>query len=244
MTKVGPLEQLTSGFTREIVRDYVEALLPPLWTRVHGPEVVPDFHADSGLVITLAASHRNGPQCGVRHPVPAFVEPLAVASELGLLLANACKEAESKYAGRLGPRAMRFALVRPGAQRPTRGTSGSSGYDLYAPERVRIQSMRIVVVHTGVVLELPDGFEAQVRPRSSMAKRGLWASLGTVDEDYRGEIGATIVNLNNEDATIEKGDRIGQVVLSRVEHVRWVETPEGELSKTERGIGGFGSTGA
>ena len=100
------------------------------------------------------------------------------------------------------------------------------------------------VIGTGLKIALPEGFEAQVRPRSGLAaKHGISVlnSPGTIDADYRGEIGVIIVNLSNEDFTIHPGERIAQLVLARFEQINWQITES--LSQTERGDGGFGSTG-
>lgn len=132
--------------------------------------------------------------------------------------------------------------LAPGAYCPTRGTAGSSGYDLYAPADIVIRTGEVVVIHSGVSVELPDEtWEVQIRPRSSMSKRGLWAATGTVDSDYRGVIGATIANIGKDDARINRGERFAQMVFARVEHV--VMDVVAELSVTVRGTGGFGSSG-
>src|SRR5882672_9523768 len=110
--------------------------------------------------------------------------------------------------------------LAPDAYMPRRGSAGSSGYDLYAPSDVLIRPGQVVVIHSGVSIELPDEtWEVQIRPRSSMSKRGLWAATGTVDSDYRGIVGATIVNLGSEDARVNRGERFAQLVFARVEHV-------------------------
>jgi dUTP pyrophosphatase len=100
-------------------------------------------------------------------------------------------------------------------------------------------------VPTGLILELPEGYEGQVRPRSGLAlKSGLTClnSPGTIDSDYRGEVRVILVNLSQEPVTLRRGDRIAQLVLSPVSRAEWVPV-EGELSATPRGQGGFGSTG-
>lgn len=99
-------------------------------------------------------------------------------------------------------------------------------------------------IPTGLYIELPDGFEAQIRPRSGLAaKRGLTMlnSPGTIDSDYRGEIKCIVVNLSNETQTIEPGERIAQMVIARYEQITWITADS--LSDTDRGAGGFGSTG-
>ena len=98
------------------------------------------------------------------------------------------------------------------------------------------------MVPTGLYIALPEGYEAQVRPRSGLSlKNGIVAILGTIDADYRGEVGVILVNLSNQPYCINPGDRIAQMVVSKVSQVKWDEVRE--LEETERGSGGFGSTG-
>lgn len=134
--------------------------------------------------------------------------------------------------------------LAPGAVLPARKTPGSSGYDLCALEGCQIQPGRIARIRTGVHLEIPPGLEAQVRPRSGWSARGIWVPLGTVDADYRGECWIIAANLGTEAATIAAGDRLAQLVFARVASpdVQVVELEQ--LSRTERGVGGLGSTGA
>lgn len=129
---------------------------------------------------------------------------------------------------------------------PEYETGSSAGMDLRAHlERpVNLGSMERKVIKTGLFLELPVGYEAQIRPRSGLAaKRGITVlnTPGTIDADYRGEIGVILVNLSNEAFVIEDGERIAQMVISSHERASWVEVQE--LSETTRGQGGFGSTG-
>ena len=125
-------------------------------------------------------------------------------------------------------------------------TIASAGMDLRAniDEAITLQPLERTIVKTGLFIELPIGFEAQVRPRSGLAaKKGVTVlnAPGTVDADYRGEIGVILVNLSNEDFTIENGERIAQLVIAKHERAEWVDVKE--LSETSRGEGGFGSTG-
>lgn len=109
---------------------------------------------------------------------------------------------------------------------------------------VTLQSLDRSLVPTGLFIELPVGFEAQIRPRSGLAfKHGisLVNTPGTIDADYRGEIKIILVNLSQEEFTINDGDRIAQMIISRVEHATWIEVDELQLSA--RGTGGFGHTG-
>ena len=129
---------------------------------------------------------------------------------------------------------------------PSYQTEASAGMDLRAEldEAVQLAPLERAVIDTGLYMELPAGFEAQIRPRSGLAaKKGISVlnSPGTIDADYRGEIGVILVNISNEPVRIEHGERIAQMVISRFEQARWEEVEV--LSQTERGSGGFGSTG-
>jgi len=125
-------------------------------------------------------------------------------------------------------------------------TIASAGMDL----RANISEPRVLkplersIVGTGLFIELPVGYEAQVRPRSGLAaKKGITVlnAPGTIDADYRGEVGVILVNLSNEDFTVQNGERIAQLVIAKHERAEWIEVEI--LSETSRGEGGFGSTG-
>ncbi len=125
-------------------------------------------------------------------------------------------------------------------------TEASAGMDLRAnlESPITLKPLERVIVKTGLFIELPIGYEAQVRPRSGLAaKKGITVlnAPGTIDADYRGEIGVILVNLSNDDFTIESGERVAQLVIARHERAEWEEA--GSLSETARGAGGFGSTG-
>lgn len=125
-------------------------------------------------------------------------------------------------------------------------TPASAGMDLRAniSESITLQPLERAVVKTGLFVEIPVGYEAQVRPRSGLAaKKGITVlnAPGTVDADYRGEIGVILVNLSNEEFTVVNGERIAQLVISAHEQAEWIETES--LTETARGAGGFGSTG-
>lgn len=125
-------------------------------------------------------------------------------------------------------------------------TIASAGMDLRAniTEPITIGSLERAIVPTGIFMELPVGVEAQVRPRSGLAaKKGITVlnAPGTIDADYRGEVGVILVNLSNESFVIENGERIAQMVIAKHEQGQWEEVVE--LSSTDRGEGGFGSTG-
>ena len=129
---------------------------------------------------------------------------------------------------------------------PQYATEQSAGMDLRAvlDEPVTLRSLERKVVMTDLSIALPRGFEAQVRPRSGLAaKYGITVlnTPGTIDADYRGNIGVILVNLSTEPFTINNGDRIAQLVVSKYERVEWVEVDD--LDETDRGSGGFGSTG-
>jgi len=129
---------------------------------------------------------------------------------------------------------------------PNYETIASAGMDLRAnlSEPITLKSLERTIVKTGLFIELPISYEAQVRPRSGLAaKKGITVlnSPGTVDADYRGEIGVILVNLSQEDFVIENGERIAQLIIAKHERADWVEVQE--LSETSRGEGGFGSTG-
>lgn len=129
---------------------------------------------------------------------------------------------------------------------PNYETSASAGMDLRAniSEAITLQPLERAIVKTGLFLELPIGFEAQVRPRSGLAaKNGVTVlnSPGTIDADYRGEIGVILVNLSNQVFKIENGERIAQMIIAKHERAEWIEVEE--ISITSRGTGGFGSTG-
>ncbi len=129
---------------------------------------------------------------------------------------------------------------------PQYETGQSAGMDIRAniDEPITLQPLQRTLVKTGLFIALQIGYEAQVRPRSGLAfKKGITVlnSPGTIDADYRGEIGVILVNLSNEPFVIEDGERIAQLIIAKYEQVNWEEVAE--LSETKRGAGGFGSTG-
>ena len=127
---------------------------------------------------------------------------------------------------------------------PEYKTSMSAGMDLKAniTDVWKLNPGERVMVPTGLHIALPEGYEAQVRPRSGLSlKNGIVAILGTIDADYRGEVGVILVNLSDQPFCINPGDRVAQMVVSEVTRVKWDEVRE--LEETERGSGGFGSTG-
>lgn len=129
---------------------------------------------------------------------------------------------------------------------PNYSTSLSAGMDLRAnlTESVTLKPLQRALIPTGLFIELPEGYEAQIRPRSGLAlKKGITVlnSPGTVDADYRGEIGIILINLSEEEFIIEHGERICQMVIAKHETISWDEVEI--LAETERGAGGFGHTG-
>lgn len=138
--------------------------------------------------------------------------------------------------------------IRPASsvQLPAYMTSHSAGMDLYADlaeDRLLVPGER-ALIPTGIAIALPDGYEAQIRPRSGLAlKHGITLvnSPGTIDADYRGEIGVIVINHGDEPFTIRSGERIAQMVVARFSRVEWQEAEE--LSETGRSSGGFGHTG-
>ena len=129
---------------------------------------------------------------------------------------------------------------------PAYATSGSSGMDLRAElsSPVTLKPFERQLIPTGLYLEIPDGFEAQIRPRSGLAiKQGITClnTPGTIDADYRGEIKVILINLSGEEQLIQNGDRIAQMVFQKIEIAIWEETTS--ITVTERNAGGFGHTG-
>ena len=141
---------------------------------------------------------------------------------------------------------LKFKRLKNGADLalPSYQTPGSAGMDVRAADSLVLQVGETKLVPTGFALELPPGFEVQLRPRSGLAlKHGLTMlnSPATIDSDYRGEVGVILTNLGREPFEIKRGDRIAQMVVARVERAEIAEVSE--LSESERGAGGFGHTG-
>lgn len=142
---------------------------------------------------------------------------------------------------------VKVKIVNKGRQQlPAYATSQSAGMDLRAniETSVELQPLERRLIPTGLFMALPEGFEAQVRPRSGLAlKHGITVlnTPGTIDADYRGEVGVVLVNLSNTPFTIEPGERIAQMVIAKYEQAELVEVEE--LDETERGVGGYGHSG-
>lgn len=129
---------------------------------------------------------------------------------------------------------------------PAYETRASAGLDVRANigAPIELKPLERILVKTGLFMEIPEGFECQVRSRSGLAlKKGISVlnAPGTIDADYRGEVGVILINLSNENFIIEDGERIAQLVFAKVKQAKWIEVEV--LSDTERGVGGFGSTG-
>ena len=129
---------------------------------------------------------------------------------------------------------------------PFYSTEHSAGMDLWAflPEPLTLQPLERALIPTGLFMELPEGYEAQVRPRSGLAiKNGITVlnTPGTVDADYRGEVKIILINLSNEPFTVQNGDRIAQMIIAKYEKISWNQVEQ--LSDTERGSRGFGGSG-
>jgi len=139
--------------------------------------------------------------------------------------------------------ALKVRLLRPGARLPTRATPGASGLDLYACLEAGLElGPDVTLIPTGIAVEVPQGYEVQVRPRSGLARRGVSVVLGTVDSDYRGEVFVNMHTIGTlQSYRIQDGDRIAQLVVARVELLPAVEVEE--LSESLRDDGGYGSTG-
>ena len=140
---------------------------------------------------------------------------------------------------------IRIQRIHPAASLPSyaHGPAEDAGMDLCAVEEVTLEPGLPRLVPTGLVVELPAGYEGQVRPRSGLALRhaiGMPNAPGTIDPGYRGEIRVILINLGREPYTIHAGDRIAQLIVARYETVEWVE---GEVAGSRRGAGGFGSSG-
>lgn len=141
------------------------------------------------------------------------------------------------------PYTVKIKEMTEGARLPEFKTPGASCMDVYAAKSVTIGSMKTVIVPCGFAMEMPLGMEGQLRPRSGLSLSGLMVSFGTIDQDYRGEVGAIVTNLTEDMRRVVSGDRIAQLAfcVARTEGARFSVVKH--LSHTSRGDGGFGSTG-
>lgn len=143
-------------------------------------------------------------------------------------------------------RIARISDEYPDVPLPRYVTEGAAGMDIHAAvkDEVVIRPGETMLVPSGFAIELPHGYEAQVRPRSGLAIRhqvGILNSPGTIDSDYRGEVKIILTNFGANDFVVRRGDRIAQIIIARYERIQWDEVPR--LQDTERGAGGFGHTG-
>jgi dUTP pyrophosphatase len=146
----------------------------------------------------------------------------------------------------LAVKILRIDTLRNDIPLPAYATEGSAGMDLCAAvdEDLEIPPAETVLVPTGFIIELPKGYEAQVRPRSGLAIKhsiGIMNAPGTIDSDYRGEVKVIVTNFGKKSFTVRRGDRIAQMVIARYERVSWEESSS--LAESARGSGGFGHTG-
>lgn len=141
------------------------------------------------------------------------------------------------------PLDVRFSLLDPSAKEPTYAKPGDSGADLCAVSETCVPTLGVTKIPLGFALELPDGYEAQIRPRSSLSAKGIWCALGTIDCGFRGELAAVLYNFSGDDYAVAAGDRIAQLVIVPVPRVKLTCVPYEELTQTARGTGGWGSSG-
>ena len=141
---------------------------------------------------------------------------------------------------------IQFARLDPEASEPTQGTKSAAGWDLRALEETTVTKGNSTKIRTGLAVAIPDGWEGQIRSRSSLGAKGMIMpnGIGTIDSDYRGEllVLATWIG-EGESITLEKGERIAQLIISQVPVTKFSEVDYNDLSDTERGSGGFGSSG-
>jgi len=141
---------------------------------------------------------------------------------------------------------VKVARIHPDAVLPVQGSKLAAGFDLHSVERIEVKKGKTEMLPTGLVLAIPPGWEGQVRCRSGLGKKGLILpnGVGTIDADYRGELMVLAHWIGEGDSfVVEKGERIGQILLKRVPEIHFVEVEREALDDTERGAGGFGSTG-
>jgi len=136
---------------------------------------------------------------------------------------------------------LKVKKLKGNAKLPERKTEGAAGLDLYSAEDVEINPGEIKIIGTGIAVEIPKGYFGLIKDRSGFASKGLHTLAGVIDEDYRGEIKIVLVNLGKEKIKIEKGTRIAQLII--IPYLKVTVKEVEELSETERGNKGFGSTG-
>ena len=221
-------ETMTTGKVSEIV----QALLPP--PQDISPEKIRELILKE--LETKVEELRN-----VMKPVFDDVNNIQVGYRQGQKqLQQYQRQMEQIKASQLLTKPMKVMLLE-GVQSPQYQTPGSSGMDLRANEKLTLEPGSTKLVKTGVHIELPVGYEAQIRGRSGMNLKGIWAAVGTIDTDYRGELGVVLHNMTNSPYEVAVGDRIAQLVVMQYQRVD-IEVATA-LSDTSRGSGGFGSTG-
>lgn len=136
---------------------------------------------------------------------------------------------------------LKIKRLRESAIIPTRAHASDAGLDLYVMFPCIIESGELKVVRLGIAMEVPEGYEIQIRPRSGLSKKGIIAMLGTVDAGYRGDVAVALLNTTSDEYVVSPGDRIAQAIINKVELCNPVEVDE--LSDTDRGESGFGSSG-
>lgn len=237
-TKRDPVQTLIdeiNGSCRPHILAGINGNIPATWT-ASNLRAQYLFRASPSIGVWADAYENVGHRyVGVRLEIDAPFDHLKLADELARLLTAKAATARSENLN-----TVRIKLDE-GAKLPERKVEGSSGYDLCALHNAHVQPGRIAVIRTGVHIELPNDMEAQVRPRSGLAKEGLWVHFGTVDRGYTGDCSVLCINHGTEPFPISAGDRIAQLVFSKVEHPE-IEVVA-ELGEGERGDRGFGSTG-
>lgn len=236
------VRKLVDGLTQAYAHAYINGQLPLGWNV--GKITTTSLQLQPGdAVINVSASPPDGgAPVGVRIELNEVMAATATVDELLAKITAELAPKVREAARRRSPQLIRFALDE-GAKAPVRGSERSAGYDLHALAGCTLNPGQIHVISTGVRVELPADTEGQVRPRSGMSSRGLVVILGTIDEDFRGPIGVTLVNMTRETQSITAGDRIAQLVIAPVIHKPWHQVDAAELTETERGANGWGSSG-
>lgn len=178
----------------------------------------------------------------VNEPEINPAKELKETKEIHLPTSSLDEPATKRIAMQVEETILKVKLLHPDAHVPKRGSEKAAGYDLYGIEKITIPAKSSSVVSTGVAVAVPEGHYGRVAPRSGLAfKHGIDVGAGVVDSDYRGEIKILLFNLSNEDYTIEKGDRVAQLILEKISILE--SEVVDDLDETERGVKGFASTG-
>lgn len=224
-----------NGSCRPTMIAAVNGNLPKCWSVEH-LEALPMLSDDPAAppVVVLATAGTRLQSMSVRFEVGA-IDKLKIADMVADLLTR--KIASHRRAGEVD-----IALA-PGAIMPKRATDGASGYDLYALSGMSRAPGMVMVIDTGVTIRMPPSMEAQIRPRSGLASRGIWGNLGTIDSDYRGSLKAILINHTTDTYQVKAGDSVAQLVFATVSHPTIVQVDAIAVDETARGSGGLGSTG-